>query len=325
MKTKMNLMGKMAGTFMLLLALAFASCSDIPNKSISEELSTKELADAIESDSAFADLYTMIRSTYDSLDKVDQARYYNITYRDLNDFHKFFIEDTDYWKPLHEKWDKEWYEKYGPQLQKADSIIAYWQKQKEDNVPEKYVSIELANVSTEYYSYTGGVRHVSFGFSITPLKGSIDQVEFHYRFIPKISGDDGNHYYDILNSHYCISTSPITSPVVRYWQADYSDEKRFGGMTAEQILRDYDLKIDIDEIRYEGRNINEETLGIPESVRYYLDYGFEDFGKGRVVKEFIDTNFMERYEYSDAEVTKICKEKDEPCFNFFKLMMQRRF
>lgn len=304
---------------LLVIAIFFASCNKIPNKSISEELSPKDLANAIESDSTFAHLYKVVRSTYDSMDKVEQAQYYNVTYKDLSKFIKF-TEDTNYWKPLQDKWLKEWDEQYGSQIQKADSIIQYWRKYKEENALEQYVSIELARVWTEYYEYIGGVDDVNFGFRITPLKGKIDQLKFKYRFTPKISEGKSSLYDDIMNSHMCLCTSPISSPVVKYWEADYTDEKRFGGMTAEQVLRDYDLIIEIREIRYEGQNINEETLGIPESVNDYLNYGFEDFGKGKIVKEFVDKNFKERYEYIDEAATKICMKKDETCFNFFKKM-----
>ena len=294
--------------------LTLAGCNHIPNKSISEDLSPKELAAAIESDSTFAILYKAIRTTYDSMDKVEQAQFYNLSYRDISKF-SCFMDDTAYWFPLRKQWQKTWDEQNAVNLQKTDSIIQYWEKFKEENSLDNYVKIELARVSTDYYDYIGGVKEVDFGFLITPLKGKVDQIKFKYRLTPKISEGKTSLYDDIMNSNMCILTSPVTSPTVRYWKASYSDEKIFGGHTAEQVLRDYDLKIEVRQIRYNGTNIDDESLGIPEPINDYLKYGY---GKDEITRGFVDKDFKTMYEYFEEEATKICEKKDKVSFAFFK-------
>jgi hypothetical protein len=58
----------------------------VPNKSISEKLTVQELSYAIESDSSFANRYELIREAYDELSEIEQAKYYSVTYDELNDF-----------------------------------------------------------------------------------------------------------------------------------------------------------------------------------------------------------------------------------------------
>ena len=59
---------------------------NIPSKSISEKLTVQELSYAIESDSSFANRYELIREAYDELSEIEQAKYYSVTYDELNSF-----------------------------------------------------------------------------------------------------------------------------------------------------------------------------------------------------------------------------------------------
>lgn len=329
----MNMSKNTMKVLVLVVAAIFTSCNKIPNTTIGVELSQKDLANAIEYDSTFGLVYRSIRSTYDNMDKVEQAQYFNITYRDVYKCIEF-INDSNYWNPLYERWNIAWMVKYGPKMQQADSVIQYWKKHKEDNL-EKCVDIELARVWTEYYKYIGGISSVNLGFRLTPLKGKIDQLKFKYVFTPKVSERKGRVYNDnadsievivdafidsITNIHKCTYTSPFSIPVVGYWTAGYTDEKRFGGMTAEQVLRNYNLKIEIIEIQCGGRIINEETLGIPKSVIDYLKPGLYEKQKDDVVREVIDKDFKADYEYIEEEFDKICTKKYGTCNKFRKKM-----
>jgi len=63
------------------------SCSKIPNKSIFEELSTKELSQAIESNSPFADVdrgLCVVAELY----PVIKAEYNDITYKRMFEYNK---------------------------------------------------------------------------------------------------------------------------------------------------------------------------------------------------------------------------------------------
>lgn len=113
--------------YLLIFVVTFVlnSCNNISNKHISEKLSTEELSAAIKSDSLFADFYEHVRKVVDNMSDIKKAKYNDITYRRLFKYIKF-SNDTAYWKPLSEEWEKEWNTKYGIYLPKADSVLNYW-------------------------------------------------------------------------------------------------------------------------------------------------------------------------------------------------------
>jgi len=207
--------------FIFFTAFTLISCNNISNKSVSEKLSTEELSKAIKSDTAFSSFYENLRKEVDDLDDIKKAKYNDVTYRRLFKYYKF-LTDTTYWKPLSENWDKEWENKYGVYLKKADSTLNYWKKYLEDNSLNKYVKIELAQIDKEYYEYIGGIKEVNLGFRLTPLQGPIEQIRFNYGYKPKINGD--NKYYE---KHNCISTTPFYLPTVRYWEVGIQIEITF--------------------------------------------------------------------------------------------------
>ena len=218
------------------VAFALSSCNSVSNKPVSEKLSTEELSKAIKSDTLFTSFYEHIRKEVDDMSDIKKAKFNDVTYRRLFKYVKF-LQDTTYWKPLSEKWDKEWESEYGVYLPKADSVLNYWKKYLEENSLDKYVSIELARIDKEYYTYAGGLKEVNLGFKLTPLQGTIEQIRFNYGYKPKISGD--SKYYSKKN---CISTSPFSSPTIRYWEVNYSDRDNFAGKNVETFLRDRTFK-----------------------------------------------------------------------------------
>ncbi|MBP5515450.1 MAG: hypothetical protein J6X86_00735 [Bacteroidales bacterium] len=73
------------------------SNKDFLDKSIAEKLTVKELSSIIEDDSTFAGRYELIRSVYDNLPETQQATYYNITYKGLNEFYSQYSHYADFY------------------------------------------------------------------------------------------------------------------------------------------------------------------------------------------------------------------------------------
>lgn len=306
--------------FSIVIVTVFVSCNKIPKTTILDELSAEELGMAIDSDERFADFYSDVRDMLEDMEPVEMAKCYGITYRELFKFMKY-AEDSNYWKPKEEKWSAEWLSSNASCREKADSVVKYWRDFLDTGSLESYVKIELEKVSTEYYSYIGGVRCVDFGFKLTPLKGPIEQIRFEYEFVAKINddGDSTNLRSLLVAGHSCISTTPFSAPTVRYWEAGSYDEKRFAGMTASQALRDYNLYIEIIELRVNGENLSNEKLGVPEVISDYIRWGL-GFDNGyrldRVYKEVIDSSFVGEDEYVRNKRFELMKKKNEKCFNF---------
>lgn len=297
------------------LAIIFSSCSNISDKPVSEKLSTDELSKAIKSDTLFTSFYENLRKKVDEMDDIKKAKFNDVTYRRLFKFVKF-SQDTTYWKPLYEKWEKEWEKDFGIYSTKADSTLNHWKKFLEENSLDKYVKVELAVIDKDYYDYIGGLKDVNLGFRLTPLQGSIEQIRFNYGYKAKINGDK---YFE---RHNCISTSPFSVPTIRYWEVGYSDKDDFAGKTVETFLRDYNLQIEVTKIRKDGVNISTDDFNIPEEVSDYFTYGDEDFMKDyykdKVIKKIIYKDYLDKWEYTSKKADEIREKEDKLCFDFLK-------
>lgn len=295
------------------LAYLLSSCNIIPDVPVTQKLSTNELARAIKKDTSFTSFYQNIRKV-DTMDDIKKAQFNDVTYRRLYKYVNF-LKDTTYWNPLIDTWKTEWTNKFGAYSNKADSTINYWKEYFEENSMDKYVKIELAKINKEYYDYIGELKEVHLGFRLTPLQGSIQQIRFNYSYKAKINGEE------YLEKHNCISTSPISSSTIRYWEVDYSDKEDFAGKTVESFLRDYDLKIETTAIRKDGVNINIEDLNVPEEVSDYFAYGendnvMRDYYKDKIIKELIFKDYLRQWEYIITKAEEIQEKEDNLCFNF---------
>jgi hypothetical protein len=299
------------------LLLAFTSCSNIPDKPIFEKLSTDELHRAIKSDTSFPEFYEELRKAVDSVSDIQKAKYNDITYRKLFNYVKY-LRDTTYWKPLYNQWNKEWDDRYGIYSSKGDSILNYWRNYLAANSLSKYVKIEPAKISKEYYEYIGGLKEVELGFKLTPLQGTIEQIRFNYGYKAKINGDD--QYY---TKHNCILTSPLSSPTVKYWEVGYSDRDIFSGATIETFLRDYNVYIEVTAIRINGENKSIDDLSVPAKVSECFEDEkkypalFEE-SKGELIKESLNKDYIEKWEFRRRKTDSMNEKKDKLCFDFLK-------
>ena len=290
--------------FAAVLVIIAASCSSIPNKSVFESLDTKELAKAIKSDELFERVYEDYSKAASCFNEIEKAKYSDITWRKIYKAEKF-QNDTAYVNPLFKEWVNEWNDKYGCYDEKVDSVLARWKKYKDDNSLSRFVSVEFAELDKEYYSYDYEVKNVNLGFRLIPKDGTIQQIKFNYRFSAKINPAYGE-------KHNCISTSPFSSPVVRYWEASYSEEKTLKNLSTSEFKRDYDIKVEITDVRRNGINYSISDLSIPETVTDYWenDLSFmNDYYLEKLIKDQIDSNYKRQYEYTLEKWDEIMKQK----------------
>jgi hypothetical protein len=300
----------------LVFAIILSSCSKISDKPVSEKLSTDELSKAIKSDTLFTIFYEGIRKNVDEMDDIKKAKFNEVTYRRLFKYVKY-LQDTTYWKPLTEKWEKEWEKDFGIYSTKADSTLNYWKKYLAENSLDKYVKVELAQIDKDYYDYIGELKEVSLGFKLTPLQGTIEQIRFNYGYKAKINGDK---YYE---THNCISTSPFSTPAIRYWEVGYSNKDDFAGKSVETFLRDYNLQVEITSIRKNGVNISTDDFNVPEEVSDYFTNGenddlMRDYYKDIVIKKIIYKDYLRKWEYRNKKADEITEKEDKLCFDFLE-------
>lgn len=311
----------------LMISVTFFNCNSHLNKSVFEPLTVKELKKTIDKDSLFKDTYEHIVYIRDTVlnNNLEKVKYSELTYKKINEFFKF-SSDTAYFKPINKRIEKEWNEKYGIYKKEVDSVSEYWKNLKEKNSLDQYVKIELVKLDKEYYTYSRDIRNVNLGFKLTPLKGKIQQIRFGFLIEAKINEEENkdkySSIYSALDKSWCRSTSPFSKPVVRYWEASYSDEKILKYKSLKTFLRDYNIHIEIDKIRKDGKNMSTDDLNIPEEIKnhwkyenhekeYLRDLYFDD-----VVEKVLNKEYVEKYDYRNKEINKILKKKYPLEFDF---------
>jgi hypothetical protein len=309
-------------------SIGLFSCKNPLKKTIFEPLTVTELKSAIKNDSLFEETYKYIQLVKDSVLKsdLDKAKWADLTYNRVYKYVKFSI-DTNYFKPIEEKLKNEWKEKYGKYQAKVDSISNYWKQYKNQNSLEQYVKVELAEIYKEYYTFIGDVRSVNLGFRLTPLQGQVDQIRFGYRIEAKINEkekeSDYESLYSTLDNSWCLSTTPFSKPIIRYWEANYTNEKILKSKTFETFNRDYNIYIEVDQIRKDGKNMSNDDLNIPKSVQNHWKYENREYLKdlyvSDIIKEVLNEEYKPEYEYRYEGVDKILKKKDSLSFQFLRL------
>lgn len=315
-----------------ILCLLIVSCSNPTKKKIFEELTVEELKSAIEKDTLFENTYKLIEFKKDSVltSELDKVKWTDLTYKRVHDFVKY-VSDTTSSKPLREKFKKQWSEKYGIIEQQVDSLSNHWKNYAKENSLDQYVKVELVTLDKEYYSYAGGIRNVNLGFKLTPLKGKIDQMRFGYKIESKLDEDNTeSEYSSILSSldySWCRMSRPFSKPTTRYWEASYSNEKIIESRSVKTLLRDYNIKIIVDEIRVNGENIDKDDLGIPKSIERYWEYEnreyLSDLYMDDVAKELLNKEYLKDYEFINQKFDSIYKEKDKLSFEFLTLTKEK--
>ena len=293
-------------------------CSNGLNKSIIEPLTVDEIKANIDKDSSFADFYKISEEVRAWMlqSNINQAEYGDITYKRFFEYYKK-ITDADYIRKLEERYSVKYNRLYPDYTAQVDSIVDYWRAYREDNRLENYVHIEFEKLWKEYYSYSGDVREVNVGFKITPLRGAIQQLIFRYEIKSKISN---NGDIDLFGGNRCLASSPITTPQTLYWKADYTDERYLKNMTTSEVKRDYDIIIEVVEVRIDDINISERVDNIPHSVHMALEYceDGDNYYADDIIKEVINPDYMTFYEYIEPKYEEEAKSIDPTIFKMIK-------
>lgn len=307
--------------------VCICSCNHVPNKSVFIPLTSDELAPIIKKDTLFSDFYKTVRDIVDGSDgvedfnEIEKAKFNDITYQSLYRMAKF-LHDTTEVAPLNRQWKQEWNEQYGGYAEKVDSVLNYWAEYKVANSLDRFIKVEFAVVHKEYYSYSYDVKDVNLGFSLTPLQGTVEQVKFNYRYSAKI-----DEFYG--EKHRCICTSPVSSSVVCYWEVDYSDEKRLKSVSTSEFIRDYDIAIEVTDVRKDGVNYSIDDLHIPSCVREVWDTDQGKYPylyaarKEEIITDLLCPTYRSEYEYVEDKMGELLKSKFPRDYEFYKYAIDK--
>ena len=319
----------------LIIFLIFYSCSNSLEKSILTKLEVNELTKIIKKDTAFEETYIFIQQFRDSIkdDELKQVKWSELTYQSILDYREL-TTDSNYITPLFDKYLDDWKEEFDTTgyKYKVDSISNYWRKLSDQNNLNGYLKVELVELDKEYYKYNQRIKDVNLGFRITPFKGRLDQVIFSYNLTPKISDSKNNSYLEMLDRKRCLYSSPIYSSTIGYWECKYSDRDLLEWKTVNELKRDYDLNIEIEEIRKDGRNLKKEDIDIP----YYIEKLWESkkdtndtwsikYYRERIYQESIDKDYQELFMYQYDRLSKKRKEDFPLTHEFLELYTNHKY
>lgn len=308
--------------YLLLIAVLFASCNGPLNKPIVEPLTVEELRSITKEDTTFIEFYEDIQEFRQSFfsEDINQVKYGDISYKQLQ---KYFAynQDTIFTKPIIEKAETEWEEKYNHYSHKVDSLSDYWKKYLAENSIASYVNIEFDHIDKDYYTYSNEIKDVNLAFKLTPLKGTIQQISFSYKIKSKLQSDEKESLYSSFfddNRGSCISTTPFSKPVVRYWEVNYTLEKTLKYKSNAEFKRDYDITFEVTKIRVNNKNITEDGLLIPEVMKDYFRFPY--LYKDDVIKHFFNSEYISKWKYIRKAINDELKKKDEKCYDFVNVV-----
>jgi hypothetical protein len=310
--------------YLLIISLLLASCSSPLDKPIVEPLTVEELRSVSKKDTSFIEFYEVIQNFRKSffIEDVNQVKYGDISYKQLQKYIAYSA-DTTFANPIIEKSTAEWNEKYGNYEHELDSLKNYWQKYLKENSLMSYVKIEFDHIDKERYSYNNDIKDVNLALKLTPLKGKIQQVSFVYKIKSKLQSDESENIYESIfddNRGSCILTSPFSKAVVRYWEVNYTLEKKLKYMSTAEFKRDYNIIFEVSKIRVNNKNISEDDLLIPSVMEDYFKYPslYED----DVIKYYFNPAYVSDWEFIRKAIDNELRNKDEKCYNFIKAVSE---
>ena len=293
------------------IIFGLTSCGNYLDKPITKELTEKELNNSLIElnsdlliDSTLYSFHNGLKLIRDTL-KLDinlKEKFNSLTYRDYYEYTRL-RNDNSFFDSLSQNVFKPKYEsKYGRLKEKIDSL--YESYYINPIKLEDYVKVELGDVDTEYY-YSGGISDVSLGFKLTPLKGTIQQIVFQYKYKPKIGGKE--------YTHRCRRTKPFSRRVGSYWEVDYSERNILGGETPSTIKRDYDFDIKILKIRYNNENLSNDDMDIPFEIRMRKKYTEEgdqsmvEYYTKDISEEYLNQKYISYKEFLEPKKDSVIK------------------
>ena len=243
---------------------------------------------------------------------IQKAEYKDVTYRRLYKYYHRNNFEPEYWQPLTEQWSNEWDDTMAKDLLKVDSVSEYWADYKKQHSLSRFAKVELAEFRITYFYSMIDDAYICF--DITPLQGTIEQIKFTCTYGFKIDGDDGKKTYAYRYA------SPITKTKRGYWDIDYFERDKFKNMTVKKFLQEYDMEIEVTDVRIEGKNYSLNDLNIPEEV---LNLWKEDTSENRdAVASLVNPTYVNKEQYISNKKTEDLKIFDLLCYEFSEALLQ---
>lgn len=345
-------MNKLQASLILVSISVLFGCSTPLDKTVLEQLTVEELAQVMDGDTLFGDVYDAVSTIRDSvlIKPSDQVTWSELTYNDLLDYAKL-LRDTAFYKENETIASIRWESSYKPVLFEVDSLAAVWLERKAvwklENDPNSYLKITPVNIETDYYEYSYGVKDVHVKFQFKPLKGPLEQCTFAYGVFPVSSEIEellmraetlgeylSSSTTDLLRAK-CIHSSRITKTKYGRYEVPYSYETVLSGETVASLTEGYDFIIRVSSIRKDGETIDGDGFEIPSSIKSYVRFrdfsdstdfytqaenGFSPIYTDDVAMEMLDKKYIDQWEVTSQIQDSILMERFELAHDFIRLL-----
>lgn len=162
--------------FSLTVAIGLNSCKNniIPDKPVSEPISTAELAKILKEKPDFAPLYEAVRQRYDECSTTEKSKFSSLTYCDVAEYDNF-MNNKILWQVTADSIKKVNASKNSEAEDKYNALIEKWRTKKEiaDHI-DRYVQIITA---TSWCHPMIKAKNFA-GFKVTAVKEPLDYVRF---------------------------------------------------------------------------------------------------------------------------------------------------
>lgn len=300
----------------ILLSLLIVACSGkkdvIPDKSIFEPLTVEELSTIIKQDTLFVDFYESIQEEVEDYTDIEKAKFNDVTYRSLYRACQKLV-DPDLSNSFTEPYWAEWHRRFDIDHAKADSLIAYWEKYRDEHNFQEFVTVEAVDLVKETrYGWTD----VNMVVRVTPVAGPLDYVSIDCTTRFKGLRDQENIAIYPTTDHYYLWLYDLQEPREEKKPLEYHSREYLKERTFEDFKEDFDVEFRVKSVKIGDDNYTEDESVYPEHVLSILKEGPHSPGSmgghiGDVIKSNIDPDYVDAFTYVQDRVMEYF-EKNHP-------------
>lgn len=298
-------------TLIAINCFATISCKEAIKKSVTEQMTLKEINETTKKFNDFGGIYDQIYYTTSNMSPAEKAEFTTLTYADYYQFQKEITEKDA-------KWDndasKEWQKLHGWKVDHIDSVYYYWRQRREEYYESHELVIEPIAYSTVKLAYWDSP---AVSIKITSKRGEIGYL--HAVFA--IENKKIDNFDNILNYYYCIGLGGhndiyvrepvkeiILEPETFQAMGDGFRHEDFSEMSFDELKAKYrfDYKVCRYELTEDAIAAENKLLPIPEwaekklkyneGVGYYENDNTISFYKNAIEKELNETfEGLEKY------------------------------
>ena len=300
------------------------SCSNPLDKSVTEQLTAREIDKVVRKDKSFLTTYSIVEERWNHIHSAaDSARWKDITYNRLHNY-LIAIESSQLKSPLVVQLREKWENMYNSHLSDADTIINRWRKYLASYSPDSLVSVSYGGIEVERFKNAQKQIDtlVKAKITVTPIKQVIDSIFISYSFT--LSDSPAN-----ADSSKIYNTLAITKKIRQTHQVkvfpDMSEDVKRKLIANDSTIA---FAAEVKDLYSGGKSFCKDSLmnELPKSVKLYFEAEsavdslspvFDRiFYIENIIRELINSQFLSQSAYIKINAEDYYREIDTLVFNY---------